>query len=446
MKLKNDCLKSKEMTKKFIDYFPVGHSNLRLPVSAQNYRMFIDHGKGARLYDVDGNEYIDYCIGFGPNALGTNFPELSAALIDLIQTCPTSSIFFSEDDLKLGALIRHYVPCADKIKMQITGTEAVQTAIRIARAYTGKKLILKFAECFHGWIDNVFGGIYEPNVSGMPLMHVPKSDEHYSPGVSELAMEETLVIPYNNFDILEETFEKYGHLIAICHFEAAPCNYYCIQPKPGFLEKIRELCTKYHVVMSMDEVISGFRLGPGGAQEYFGVTPDIATFGKMFGGGIASAFVCGKEEVMRVLNEQNVLSPGTFNGWPLAQRAAVTTITALTRNDGEMYKHMYAEQEKIMDGLVTLAKKHGLKLLISEVPGVFYSIFGIDGGRKTIYGAEDLVDRDEAMNARFRTLMEDHGVLILPENRWMMSFVLTDKDVAQTLEAADAAMAELVKE
>lgn len=444
MKLKNNCPKSREMTERFVDYYPVGHSNLRIPVSAQNYRMFIDHGKGSRLYDVDGNEYIDFCIAYGPSVLGTAYAELSDALVDLIRTQPTASFFFTEDDLKLGELIRKHVPCAEKIKMQITGTEAVQTAIRIGRAYTGKKMILKFAECFHGWIDNIFGGTWDPNVQGMPLMQVPKSDHCYTPGRGALATAETLIIPFNDFDILEETFEKYGHLIAICHFEPVPINNYSIQPRPGYLEKIRELCTKYNVVMSMDEVLTGFRFGPGGAQSYFGVVPDIATFGKMFAGGIASAFVCGKEEVMRVLPEQHVLSAGTFNGWPLAQRAAATTIDILTRNDGEMYKNMYDKQEKLMDGLVELAEKHGLKLRIPENPGCFYTIFGVDGGRAPIYGEDDIAEKDNAKNAKFRKLLEQYGVLILPENRWLMSFVLTDEDVRWVLEAADVCMKELV--
>ncbi len=446
MKIKNDCPISRAMTEEFLDYYPVAHSNMRIKVSAQNYRMFTDHGKGARLYDVDGNEYIDYCIAYGPSALGTAHDELSESLCDLIRTQPTASFFFTDDDIKLGKLIRKYVPCGEKIKMSMTGTEAVQVAIRIARAYTGKTMILKFAECFHGWIDNVFGGTWDPNHVGMPIMQVPESDHSYTPGRGALSNSETLIIPYNDFDILEETFAKYGHLLAICHFEAVPINDFSIQPKPGYLEKIRELCTKYNVVMSMDEVLTGFRVGPGGAQEMFGVTPDIATFAKMFAGGIASAFVCGKEEIMRVLPEQNVLAAGTFNGWPLAQRAAAKTIEILTRDDGAMYKHMYAMQEKLMDGLMELADKHGIKLRIPENPGCFYTIFGVEGGRKPIYSEEDIKDRDMEMCAKFRKMMEHHGVLILPENRWLMSFVVTEEDIQWTLEAADAVMKQMVEE
>lgn len=443
MKKKNNCPISRAMTEEFLDYYPVAHSNMRIKVSAQNYRMFVDHGKGSRLYDVDGNEYIDYCIAYGPSALGTAQDELSQALIDLIKTQPTASFFFTDDDIKLGKLIRKYVPCGEKIKMSMTGSEAVQVAIRIARAYTGKKMVLKFQECFHGWIDNVFGGAYDPNHQGMPVMFVPESDHCYTPGRGALATQETLIIPYNDFDILEDTFQKYGHLLAICHFEAVPINDFSIQPKPGYLEKIRELCTKYNVVMSMDEVLTGFRVAPGGAQELFGVTPDIATFGKMFAGGIASAFVCGKEEVMRVLPEQNVLAAGTFNGWPLAQRAAATTIDILTRNNGEMYKKMYEKQERLMNGLVELAKKHNIKLRITENPGCFYTIFGVEGGRKPIYSEAEIANRDMDMCGRFRKLMENYGVLILPENRWLMSFVVTDDDIKWTLEAADQVMKEM---
>lgn len=196
----------------------------------------------------------------------------------------------------------------------------------------------------------------------------------------------------------------------------------------------------------MDEVLTGFRTGPGGAQAMFGVTPDLATFGKMFAGGIASSFVCGLDEVMRVLPEQNVLAAGTFNGWPLSMRAAATTIDILTRNDGQMYKDMYAKQEKIMDGIVELGKKYGFKIRITENPGCFYTIFGVDGGRTPAYTMDDLDGMNPVQQARFRTLMEDNGVLILPENRWLMCFVLTDEDVQWTLEAAEESMKQMVAE
>ena len=445
MKLKKDCVKSRAMTEQFIDYYPVGHSNMREKVSPQNYRMFLDHGKGARLYDVDGNEYIDFCIAYGPSALGSCYKELQDSLIDFIKEHPTASLFFTEDDLKLGELIRKNVPCAEKIKMAMTGTEAVQTAIRIARAYTGKNMILKFEQCFHGWIDNIFGGTYDPNVQGMPLQQVPETDHCYTPGRSKVSNLETIVIPFNDFDLLEDTFEKYGHLLAICHFEAIPINDFQIQPKPGFIEKIRELCDKYNVVMSMDEVLTGFRVGPHSAQGYLGVTPDISTFGKMFAGGIASAFICGKAKVMNVLAEKDVLAAGTFNGWALGQRAAATTIDILTRNDGQIYKDMYAKQERMMDGIVDICDKYGIKVRITENPGCFHTIFGVEGGRKPIYFDSDIAGRDIEMNKEFRRLMEDHGVLILPENRWLMNFVLTDEDVDWVLEAADDVLGQLKK-
>ena len=148
---------------------------------------------------------------------------------------------------------------------------------------------------------------------------------------------------------------------------------------------------------------------------------------------------------MRVLPEKNVLSAGTFNGWPLAQRAAATTIDILTRNDGEAYRNMYEKQEKIMDGLVCLADKYGLKLRITENPGCFYTIFGVEGGRTPIYSDDDIKDMDDDQNNTFRKLMENNGVLILPANRWLMSFVVTDEDVQWTLEAAEDVMKQMAK-
>jgi glutamate-1-semialdehyde 2,1-aminomutase len=214
-------------------------------------------------------------------------------------------------------------------------------------------------------------------------------------------------------------------------------------PRPGYLERIRELCTQYGIVMSIDEVITGFRLGLSGAQGYYGVTPDISTLGKAMAGGLPMSAVVGKADIMGQLRDKKVLGPGTFNGYPLGMRAALTTLKILERNNGAVYGEMERVQKRLEAGLKELAQKRGIQLRIQGARGVFFTIFGADSD-KVIYSDEDLMtslDLEKTLN--FWSGMNLEGIGVLAGGRWYMSIAHTDADVERTLEAADKVMGAL---
>lgn len=444
--------KSIEYSEIFNHYYPGGHSNLRISASeATKHRVFVNHAKGCRISDIDGNEYIAYSGAYGPAILGHCHPEYVEALTECLQTTPTlvgSNLMFSLDDIEVARLLEKYVPCAEQYKICTTGSEAVQMAIRIARAYTGKTKILRFFNHYHGWFDNVLGGIIrKKDENGEWIREDILEDDHYSYGRSPEALKESFILPWNDFDALELAFERHHDEIAIVHFEAMMCNEYGFYPKPGFLEKIRELCTKYNVVMSMDEVITGVRLGLGGAQKYFGVTPDICTMAKAISGGVPVSLVAGKKEIMNgVLGERKVLGPGTFNGWNLGMRAVATTLHILERDDGALYKKRDVLQEKLVSGILSICEAHHVDIRITEAPGVFFTLFKAKGGRKPIYTPEDMEGFDPEYYVEFRRRLQQEGILLLPANRWYMSIAHTEEDIAQSLAVIDKVIAEMEAE
>ena len=211
-----------------------------------------------------------------------------------------------------------------------------------------------------------------------------------------------------------------------------------LYPKEGFLEKIRELCDKYGAIMSIDEVITGFRVGIGGAQEMFGVTPDICTLGKALSNGFPVACIAGKREVMDKIRSR-ILVPGTYSGWAFGQVAAVTTLDILAKDNFACYDKRNAVQEVLMDGLVESAQRHDIPLAITEAPGMFYTVFGVEGGRSTFYMEEDIADFKPEMVKVFQQYLQEQGVFIMFGGKWYISMSHTEEDIAKTLEAADVA-------
>jgi len=443
--------KSLALTKKFNEYYPGNHSNLRhLNLEATNHKVFIDKAKGSHMWDIDGNEYIEFCSGLGPTLLGNCDDEYVASLTENIKNCSTvlgSGVFFGEDDVIVAEKLSKYIACGEQFKFATTGTEAVQVAFRIARAYTGKSKIVRFVEHYHGWFDNVLGGLIKPGPdSEFTIYDDPDVDEHYSMGVSPHAKDDLIVLPWNDFDALRTAFEKYHNEIAVIHFEPMVCNTFGMYPKPGFLELIRELCDKYNVVMSFDEIITGFRLGLGGAQEYFGITPDICTMGKAISGGLPTALIAGKKKIMSYcFSDRKVIAPGTFNGWNLGMRAIATTIEIMERNDGARYKNMLVLQELLCDGILKLAEKYNLDIRITEAPGVLNTIFGAKGGRKPIYTLDELDGMDMEFMIKLRYDLQQDGLIMMPAFRWYMTLAHTKEDIDAALSKMDKAIGGLVK-
>lgn len=440
--------KSEELTKQFNEYYPGGHSNLRIPMQVTKHRLFIDKAEGSHLFDVDGNEYIEYNGAMGPNILGHKHPEFVAKMCEFLNTsgtCIGSNLLFTPNDIVVAEMIKKFVPCAEQLKFTLSGTEAVQTAFRIARAYTGKNIIVRFYGQYAGWLDNVLGGARNPDPDARPNpIHVEnehiKAEGMFTEGRSPWSLNETFLIPWNDFEYLEKTFEKYHDEIAAIHFEGIVWNHDGLYPKPGFIEKIRELCDKYNVVMSMDEVITGFRVNIGGAQKVLGVTPDICTLGKAIAGGIPISCVAGKKKIMEILRDGKVIAPGTFQGYGLGMAAARACLEILSKDNCAVYDHIYSVQEKIMDGLVDLSNKYNIPLTISEATGVFSALFGIPGGRRRMYEDWETENFDRKMSNEFQKYMQENGVFLMFGGRWYISAQHTMDDAKKTLEAADKAM------
>lgn len=436
--------KSDELTMKFNEYYPGGHTNFRVSMEATKHRVFANKAKGSHVWDVDGNEYIKFNGAMGPSFIGHRNPEYVDSLKDFLDRSATiygSNLLYNEEDIPLAEAIFRNVPCAEALKFCVTGSEAVQMAMRIARGYTGKSRIVRFEDHYHGWMDNVIDSCADYHKGEMPLAGItPENHAKFTNGKSPWAREECLVIPWNDFEALEDVFKNYGNEIAMIHFEGIVCNHFCLSPKPGFLEKIRELCTKHKVVMSMDEVITGFRVSLGGAQKYLNVTPDICTMAKAIAGGLPFSAVAGKKEIMNVLHDKSVLGPGTFNGYALGVHAALTTVRILEKIGEAGYTAVYEKQKRLMNGLVDIGKKYGIDMRITYAPGVMFSLLGAKGGVAPAYIDKDLEGFDTELTKKFRLLMQERGILFMSNARWYMNIAHSDDDIDYTLEKAEESM------
>jgi glutamate-1-semialdehyde 2,1-aminomutase len=415
------------------------HSNL--PGYQAVTPTFFVKAKGARIWDIDGNEYLDYVAGLGPGLIGYGNEEYTRALREQLE-----GVYYLAmgrgipQEIELAEKIVEHVPCAEKVRFVVTGSEAVQLAIRLARAHTKRRYFIRFEGHYHGWLDNVLGGIVNDSATGKPFALESSNDPLGTEGRDPQAFEQSFKLPWNDPDVLEATLNQYGEEVALILMEPILCNGGCCPPEPGYLERVRELCDEYGIVLCFDEVITGFRVGLGGAQGLLGVTPDIATFGKAIAGGVPFAAVAGKSDIMGLLEDWRVVGAGTFNGYPLGVSAALATLRILERDNGAFYERLSVIQHRLMDGLRDIGQEHGVPLLIQGPPGVFFCQF-VD--KKVAYSVRDWADADVARQEEFRQSLFDNGVIIMVRGRWYISGGHTEKDVDETLEVANRVMADL---
>lgn len=403
--------------------------------------LFMVKGKGAHLWDVDGNEYIDYTNGLGPGILGYANEEYNQVLKEQLDKVSYLTAWHqSPMEVELAEKLVQLVPCAERVRFLLSGTEAVQLAIRLARAYTKRLYFIRFEGHYHGWLDNVLGGVVNAHATGKPFAVGGEVDPMRTQGRNPAAFEESFKIPWNDIEVLESVLEKYGEEVALIHMEPIHCNGTGCYPRPGYLERVRELCGKYGIVLSFDEIITGFRVGLSGAQGLLGVTPDIATLGKAMAGGVPMAAVAGKKEILDQIIEQRVVGAGTFNGYPLSLAAALATIKILERDNGAIYRHIDKVQEQLKAGLKELSKKHGIPILFLGPRGCLFTHF-ID--KEIAYSIRDLKEVDAEKFKKFRALLLEEGITILQRGRWYISGALTEADVDKTLDCASRAMGKL---
>jgi len=393
--------------------------------------VFIDRADGAYIYDVDGNQYIDYVGSWGPMLLGHNHPAIRAAVINAAENglsfgapCPA--------EIDMAELVSRLVPSMEMVRMVSSGTEATMSAIRLARGYTGRNTIVKFEGCYHGHADSLL----VKAGSGALTLGVPNS-----PGVPADFAKYTLTSEFNNLPQLAAIFAEHGADIACIIVEPVAGNMNCIPPQPGFLQGLRDLCDQYGSVLIFDEVMTGFRVALGGAQAYYGVKPDLTTLGKIIGGGMPVGAFGGKKAIMQHIAPLGpVYQAGTLSGNPIAMAAGLAALNAISQPG--VYEALTAKTATLLQGLKQAAADAGVALSTNQVGGMF-GIFFTDQAEVTSY--QQATQCNIAAFKRFFHLMLQEGIYLAPSayEAGFLSLAHSEEDLAQTIAAARRSFAAL---
>ncbi len=398
--------------------------------SARPYPLFFQKGFAATLWDVDGNSYIDYTLAWGPNILGHAPHEIVHAITEVVKNGLT---FGAQHDLEyeVAESLTKIIPCGDLICYANSGTEIVQVALRLARAATGRIKFLKFEGHYHGWDDTVLAS-YHPTSDQIEAAQGAPIGE----GDGQVAAHTTIVAQWNDVGSVEAAFAAFPGAISAIICEPLMCNSGCIPPDPGFLEFLREISWKEGALLIFDEVITGFRLGLSGAQGFYGVTPDLATYAKAIGGGTALSVLAGKRQFMDLIAAGNVVHAGTLNGNPIALSAAKAVLEVLSRNPTDVYADLYRRGQTLRTELTKILLSRGYPVISSGEGPVFCLLF-LDQQPRNY---RDLLRADKQLYSDFALALLDEGVLALPDGRWYISTAHTDADIETTLAAAQRAM------
>jgi glutamate-1-semialdehyde 2,1-aminomutase len=391
--------RSDELRLRALERAPGGvHSNVRL----RGPHPFIRSAKGAWLFDVDGRDYVDYLLGQGPNFLG-HAPD--AVVHAVFEACRSGLVYGGQHELEVEAaeLVCEVTGWPEMVRFSTSGTEAVQAALRLARAATGRTEIIRFQGHYHGWLDNILtaehDGAWGVASEGQVAAHLGESH----------------ILPWNDADLLAAEFERYGDRLAAVIMEPIMINAGVIEPRTGYLEKVRELCTKHGVVLIFDEVISGFRIGLGGAVQRYGVTPDLATYGKAFAGGFPVAAVVGRDDLLSRLGTGEVNHSGTFNSSVMAMAAVSATLREL--RDETPYVRVDEHGRALMAGLLDVAARYDVPLRVAGLPAAFHVSFG--DAEVTDY--KSLQKLDLARYEQLAGALVENGVWLTGRGVWYVS-------------------------
>lgn len=392
--------------------------------------VFFDHAQGAYVFDADGNRYIDYVGSWGPMILGHSAPEI----IDAVKSRMDKGLSFgapTEIEIEMAEEVCRLIPSMDMVRMVNSGTEATMSAIRLARGFTGRDKLVKFEGCYHGHADSLL----VKAGSGALTLGVPTS-----PGVPASVAEHTITLNYNDCAHLRECFSEIGYDIACVIVEPVAGNMNCIPPSKEFLQTLRELCDIHGVVLIFDEVMSGFRAALGGAQEYYGITPDMTCLGKVIGGGLPVGAFGGKRRIMEHLAPLGpVYQAGTLSGNPLAMAAGLAMLKAVQKPG--FYEQLTDRVQALLNGFADVAAKHGVPFSHNSA-GSMFGIFFTELEKVSSFA--DVAQRcDGALFNRFFHGMLAEGVYLAPSSfeAGFMSIAHTEDDIAATIAAADRVMA-----
>ena len=393
-----------------------------------------ERGEGPYLWDADGNRYVDYVLGNGPAILGHS----PAGVIDAVRRSLDLGQAFTalhRGELELAKRLTEIIPCADLVRFDISGTQADQIALRLARAHTNRSKVIKFEGQYHGWADNILASVGPALNEAGPRDH-PTAVLH-SRGQLANAADNLIVQPFNDLALVEATLADQADEVAAIVLEPVNCNSGVIEPAPGYLQGLRALCDRYGVVLIFDEVITGFRVALGGAQERYDVTPDLGVFAKAAAGGFAISIIAGRRDIMEGVTS-GVLHGGTYNGITSSVAACSATIDELERDDGAAYRRMDHAGGRLIDGLNEIGRRRGLPLHAQGLGQVFTTVFTEDGPLKEY---RDYKRTDETLRLKFVEELQNRGVRTTARGTWFLSAVHGDEEIDFTLEAADQAAA-----
>jgi glutamate-1-semialdehyde 2,1-aminomutase len=391
---------------------------------------FIERGEGPYLFDADGNRYIDYVLSWGPLILGHAHPDVVAAIT---RQAALGTTFGAPTELesRLARLVTELMPAVEMVRFVSSGTEAVMSALRLARAYTKREKLIKFAGCYHGHYD----GLLVQAGSGVATLGLPDS-----PGVPAAVTAGTLTAPFNDLDAVETLLMQNPEQVAVITIEPVVGNAGLILPKPGYLEGLRKLCDAHGTLLLFDEVMTGFRVALGGAQARYGVTPDLTCLGKVVGGGMPAAAYGGRREIMELVAPAGPMyQAGTLSGNPLAMVAGIVTLEHIRRPG--VYEQLEHTTAQLCDGLAQLAFARGIPIQT----GAAGSMWGFFFSDEPVFDYTSAKKSDTRRFASFFHAMLEHGVYLAPSQfeAAFVSLLHTDEIVAATLVAAEAAFASL---
>ena len=424
---------SKKAFKQACEVIPGGvNSPVRAFKSVGGQPVFISKGKGSKITDIDGNEYIDFISSWGPLILGHAYQPI----VEAIQRTAELGTSYGAPTLletEMAELIVSMVPSIEMVRMVSSGTEATMSAIRLARGVTGRNKILKFAGCYHGHGDSflIKAG------SGALTLGLPDS-----PGVPESIAKDTLTANYNDIASVEKIFAEYENQIAAIIVEPVAANMGLVLPEKGFLEGLRRITEEHGALLIFDEVITGFRLSPGGAQQHYGVTPDITTLGKIIGGGLPVGAYGGKKSIMQQLAPTGpIYQAGTLSGNPLAMAAGLVMLKTL-KNNPTIYKELERKAAKLETGLKENLQKTGVKAVINRV-GSLLTMFFTD--LEKIESFEDVMKSDQSKYAKFFSMALEAGIYLAPSQfeATFISNAHSDEDIEKAIGASYQAMMKL---
>ncbi len=400
------------------------------------HAIFYSHAEGSRIYDVDGNEYLDFTLSQGPMIIGHNHPHVMKRVEDYVRK---GQLFAGQHilEIELAEKLQRLIPSAELMRFCLDGSEAVQTAFRIARAKTGKNKFLRFEGHYHGWLDNVAWGLSTPSLEQLGSRDEPTVFP-WTQGLPDHVQNDFITLPWNDLALLEKKIKERHEEIAAIITEPIMCNNGCIVPRPGYLQGMRDLCDKYNITLIFDEVITGFRTSLGGAQSYYNIKPDLSIFAKAIASGYPISAIVGKREWMNLVVEGKVIHAGTMNSSNSTVAAAVGTLEVLETEN--TYERIYMLGELLMDGLRKIGKQHNSNLLVQGLGPIVHTGFT---DLLEVNDFRDVLTYDKVKLNKFISGMHDNGIRIIGRGLWYISAMHTEKDILMALNIASKVFKQL---